>query len=213
VIHDWLDAMWRSSGDPKTDATVLENQWQNSGVAPFARSWFAKIVQTEDGRAFLEAARTNPRDTGLTDEARQALFGGVFDTDTFDDDDQRTPDFEVLQRRISDVLSKEGTRIRDVSDILEQMSDAGHRDDALLYGAQWIGNLNSRDTTSALELLNRLQYLSWSDLWFPDGPICSQRQCAHYLSPNVPPGSLCCVTTRCNLFHRMKSNSNCCAGP
>ncbi len=44
-----------------------------------------------------------------------------------------------LQRRLSEFLSNEGAHLRDMADILEQVSEVGHREDALQYGAQWIG--------------------------------------------------------------------------
>ena len=76
-----LDAMYRS-GEPDPDANRLMRIWRVSGVAAGARDWFRALAQDTEhdrGRLFLHTLTTHERDTEFTDEARQALHGGVID--------------------------------------------------------------------------------------------------------------------------------------
>lgn len=75
-----LDTMYRS-GDPQAAAERLMGVWNVSGVWTLARDWFTELAKDEEGRKFLQILTTHERDTGFTDHARQALYGGVFDDD------------------------------------------------------------------------------------------------------------------------------------
>ncbi|HUR34187.1 MAG TPA: NACHT domain-containing protein [Vicinamibacterales bacterium] len=78
-----LDARFRS-GEPAEDARQLMRTWDAEGLDYVARDWFETIAEDKsDSRAqeFLRTFTTHERDTAFTDFARQALWGGVFDSD------------------------------------------------------------------------------------------------------------------------------------
>jgi hypothetical protein len=91
-------------------------------------------------------------------------FGG-------DDDEpaeKPVPTFEALESRLTTLLAEGRASVRDITDVLEEMVNIDRREDALKYAAQWVNGLDPKEPLTALELLNRLQYLSWSDIWIPE---------------------------------------------
>lgn len=158
-----LDAMYRE-GDPQAAAERLMGVWHVSGVPTLAREWFAELAADERGKKFLQILTTHERDTGFTDHARHALYGGVFDADEEDVRAQRTPasyesDFEFALAEgwfFDDRDRKEEASVRNLLGLLNEMIAAGDPAAALRHADAWVQRSVQDQALAADEKADRL---------------------------------------------------------